>query len=134
MPRDSEVFITGYPSFLSPLAKTKSEADNFSEHSECEPVYAEPEGSEHRKNSSASNTSIRFELYINGIEIANGCEENRDPNSIKIAFEKENKYRQENNLPFHTYSEKFIADCSSLPPSSGLGLGLNRLLNIIKES
>lgn len=88
------VFVTGYPAFLSPLAKP----------------------------------SERFELYINRIEIANGCTENRDPISIKTAFEQEKNYRLTNNLPLHPYSEKFITECASLPPCAGVGLGLNRLL------
>lgn len=88
------VFVTGYPAFLSPLAKTNE----------------------------------RFELYINKIEIANGCTENRDPVSIKNAFEQEKNYRLKNNLPLHPYTEKFITDSATLPPCAGVGLGLNRLL------
>ena len=126
LPQDKAVFITGYPAFLSPLAK--SAVDNFSEHSDRDQVRAEPEGSEHRKNSSSS---IRFELYINGIEIANGCEENRDIDSIRSAFLQEQKYRHENNLPLHPISEEFIQNCAALPPCCGLGLGLDRLLKVI---
>ena len=75
----------------------------------------------------------RFELYINGIEIANACEENRDPEQIKSAFMAEQKYRADNHLPVHPFSEKFISDSSLLPPSSGIGLGLERLLMIINQ-
>jgi len=99
LPKDSAVFITGYPSFLSPLAIPNQ----------------------------------RFELYINGVEIANGCEENRDAEQIKAAFLKEQSYRQQNHLPLHPISDKFIQDCAALPPCSGLGLGLNRLLMVINQ-
>ena len=125
LPKDSAVFITGYPAYLSPLAKMNDcEVTNFSERKR--------EGlmPEHRKN---FVTSRRFELYINGIEIANGCEENRDPVSIKAAFEAEIIYRQKNNLPIHPYSEEFIANCASLPPCCGVGLGLERLLMILNH-
>jgi len=104
LPSDG-VFVTGYPAFLSPLSKV-SESNVFSARSD------------------------RFELYINGIEIANGCTENRDPNSILQSFKKEQTYRLKNHLPTHPYSEKFISDCSKIPPCAGVGLGLNRLLLI----
>ncbi|MFA7300755.1 MAG: amino acid--tRNA ligase-related protein [Candidatus Shapirobacteria bacterium] len=99
LPKDIGIFITGYPSFLSPLAVPNQ----------------------------------RFELYINGIEIANGCEENTNSKSIKTAFKNEQKYRQDNNLPTHPYSSEFINNCSKLPPCSGIGLGIDRLLSIIES-
>ncbi|MDO8610938.1 MAG: amino acid--tRNA ligase-related protein [bacterium] len=106
LPRDCGVFVTGYPAFLSPLAK---------------PVGTDP----------CVCSSNRFELYINGIEIANGCEENRDSKSIEKAFILEQEHRQKNNLPTHPISKDFIKDCSKIPPCSGIGLGLDRLLKII---
>lgn len=99
LPKNEAVFITGYPSFLSPLAKPNE----------------------------------RFELYLNGIEIANGCTENTKAEQIKLAFETEKKYRLKHHLPLHPYSEEFITDCSSLPACSGLGLGLDRLLMSINK-
>ncbi|MBI2465435.1 hypothetical protein HYV64_04810 [Candidatus Shapirobacteria bacterium] len=132
IPKEGAVFITGYPSFLSPLAIRESgEVYNFLEHSDRDQARAEPEGSEHLKN---SYTSHRFELYINGIEIANACEENRDPEQIKSAFISEQNFRQKKSLPSHPFSEKFITDSSQLPPSSGIGLGLERLLMLINHS
>jgi lysyl-tRNA synthetase class 2 len=73
----------------------------------------------------------RFELYINGIEIANGCQENSDSKSIKLAFEAENSRRLQNNLPTHPYPQDFIDNCSKLPPCSGVAMGIDRLLQII---
>lgn len=130
LPRDGAVFISGYPSFLSPLAERESgKVNNFSKHSERDQAREEPEGSEHLKNSFKSK---RFELYINGIEIANACTENRDPEQIKSAFEQEKMYRQKNNLLTHPYSQKFIDNCATLPNCSGIGLGIERLLMIIE--
>lgn len=135
LPTKKGVFVTGYPDFLSPLAKTKeiSDANNFSDQSEREPALAgEPEGSEDRKNLFASPISDRFELYINGIEIANGCVENTDSQSIKSSFEAEKKYRLTHKLPLHPVSTSFIDSCSHLSLCSGVGLGLNRFLNLLK--
>jgi len=97
LPHDCGVFVTGYPSFLSPLA--------------------EPEQ--------------RFEFYLNGVEIANGCIENRDSTQIKLAFEKEAQYRLENQLPSHPYSQEFLHISADLPPCSGVGIGLSRLASLL---
>ena len=98
------VFVVGYPAFLSPLAAP-----------------------DHQNNL----VSQRFELYINGVEIANGCTENRDSEHIKSAFEAEVRYRQKNKLPFHPYSSDFIEYCKNLPPSAGVGVGISRLSKIL---
>lgn len=116
-------FVIGYPAFLSPLAS--ADAGN---------VFLRPQSSrvirgreDVKKMWPNQPKANRFELYINGIEIANGCEENRDPVSIKKAFEAELNYRQSNHLPFHPYSEEFIDISAKIPYSSGVGLGLDRL-------
>lgn len=125
LPRNGGVFITGYPAFLSPLAKTQRE---FLESTKSA-FGGNAKHLTEEKNS--FTTANRFELYINGIEIANGCEENRDPQSIKNTFNIEKKYRQKNHLPTHPISKDFIENCSKLPQCSGVGLGLDRLLKII---
>ena len=76
----------------------------------------------------------RFELYINGIEIANGCEENRNSDSITKSFLHEQQYRLNNNLPTHPISPEFAKLCSELPSCSGIGVGIERLLKIINKN
>ena len=107
LPRHGGTFVTGYPAYLSPLAK--------------------PVG-----NSTGQTIADRFELYINGIEIANGCVENTDANSIKSAFEAEKEYRRQHHLPLHPISIDFIDYCSRLSLCSGVGLGIDRFLNLLK--
>ncbi len=126
LPKNEAVFITGYPAFLSPLAE--SEATIFSERSEREDLS--PKVASTAKNSLPNAISNRFELYINGIEIANGCTENRHPEQIKAAFEAEKKYRLSHHLPLHPYSQEFIDIISKIPPCAGIGLGLDRLAMI----
>jgi len=128
LPKDMGIFITGYPAFLSPLAQIKSEKNIFLEHSECE--ASEPEGSEHQEKCFLSN---RFELYINGIEIANGCVENTDSKSILRSFKTEQSYRQKNHLPTHPPSLDFVKNSSTLSLCSGIGIGIDRLLTTINN-
>jgi elongation factor P--(R)-beta-lysine ligase len=138
LPRDCGVFISGYPTFLSPLAQTNiSEVNKFSARSLRADIA---KGREDGKISLTSArfepnviTSKRFELYIDGIEIANGYEENRDSESIKSAFNKEADYRHRHHLPTHPISQEFINDCAHLPPCSGVGIGLDRLLMLINH-
>jgi lysyl-tRNA synthetase class 2 len=125
------VFVVGYPAFLSPLAKPKSGETKAANGAQGSEVISRKEPSTGNAFVSHNHTSERFELYINRIEIANGCTENTDADSIKKSFESEYVYRQDNQLPSHPYSTDFINASSKLPPSAGVGLGLNRLLKLI---
>lgn len=130
LPRSGGVFITGYPAFLSPLANKLDKENNFSERSERE-GEAKPEGSEHRKNLFLNQISQRFELYINGIEIANGCSENTDSKSILDSFNQEKEYRLKRKLPLHPIDTSFVQDSSKLALVSGIGLGIDRFSKLL---
>lgn len=135
LPRNKAVFITGYPAFLSPLAKSKATTDReamfFLERNHPRLM---PKGVSTKKKSLPNNqVAERFEFYINGIEIGNGCVENLDVNSIEKSFLSEQQYRQINHLPLHPYSHDFIESIKTLPPCSGIGLGIDRLLGIINS-
>jgi len=132
LPKDKAVFITGYPAFLSPLASV-SESNLFSAQSVRSEAKSASGGSTAKIMSSNNQVAARFELYINGIEIANGCTENTNAVSIKKAFEQEKQHRLKNHLPLHPYSQDFIFDSAKLGKVSGLGLGINRLLKIINQ-
>lgn len=129
LPRRSGVFIIGYPVFLSPLAASDEKSVFFRAQSS----EAHADGREHDKKNVSSRVAQRFELYINGIEIANGCTENRNSEQIRAAFDTENKYRLAHHLPTHPISQDFISNCSKIPPCAGVGLGLERLLGIIRN-
>ena len=94
-----------------------------------------------RKESSTGNSFVnqnmvadRFELYINGIEIANGCTENTDSKSILISFNQEKDYRIKNNLPLHPIDTSFATNSAKLNLVSGIGLGIDRFLKIINQN
>ncbi|PYE40834.1 EF-P lysine aminoacylase EpmA [Psychrobacter fozii] len=73
----------------------------------------------------------RFELYINGIEIANAYDELADGQALKERFEQDNQLRQRHNLPQMPIDEHLLAASDDLVPSSGIAVGIDRLLMVI---
>lgn len=71
----------------------------------------------------------RFELYINGSEIANGFHELTDADEQKTRFEKNQQAREENNQAVPDIDYYFIdALQSGLPNCAGVAIGIDRLL------
>lgn len=73
----------------------------------------------------------RFELYINGIEIANAYNELADGQALRQRFEQDNQLRRRHNLPQMPIDEHLLAACNDLPPCSGIAVGIDRLLMVI---
>ena len=75
--------------------------------------------------------ALRFEVYIQGIECANGFEELTDANEQRFRFEQDNIKRKQTGLPLMEMDHHFLAALEAgLPPSAGVALGLDRLLMI----
>lgn len=71
----------------------------------------------------------RFEVIINGIEIANGCQELLDADEFKQRVDYDNAVRHSKGLPQIECDPRLKAALSSgLAPVSGVALGLDRLL------
>ncbi|MBL4761623.1 MAG: EF-P lysine aminoacylase GenX [Gammaproteobacteria bacterium] len=76
--------------------------------------------------------SQRFELYMNGVEVANGYDELRHASEYRQIFEQETAKRA--TLKKHTSSlnkDYLTAIQSSLPECAGVAIGINRLLSQI---
>lgn len=73
----------------------------------------------------------RFELYINGIEIANAYDELADGQALKQRFEQDNILRSQHGLPQMPIDEHLIAACDDLLPCSGIAVGIDRLLMVM---
>ncbi len=73
----------------------------------------------------------RFELYINGIEIANAYDELADGQALRARFEKDNQLRVRHNLPIMPIDEHLIAASNELMPCSGIAVGIDRLFMVI---
>ena len=73
----------------------------------------------------------RFELYINGIEIANAYDELADGQALRKRFEQDNQLRKRHNLPQMPIDEHLLAASDALIPCSGIAVGIDRLLMVI---
>ncbi|QCI27274.1 lysine--tRNA ligase [Buchnera aphidicola] len=98
-------FITEFPTEVSPLARKKNNNKKIVE---------------------------RFEFFIGGMEIGNGFSELNDPKDQKKRFLKQtnNKNQLKNKISFYD-SEYIEALEYGMPPTAGLGIGIDRLIMIM---
>ena len=103
---DLPTLITEYPPATAALAKTAVDKDG-------------------------NLVAKRFELYINGIEIANAYDELADGQVLRERFEQDNVLRQQHDLPVMPIDEHLLAACDDLPACSGIAVGIDRLLMVM---
>jgi lysyl-tRNA synthetase class 2 len=72
----------------------------------------------------------RFELYINGIELANGFTELTDVKEQRIRFEYEIKEIKKQWNRDAVMPEDFLLDLEKMKPTAGIALGLDRVLMV----
>jgi elongation factor P--(R)-beta-lysine ligase len=75
--------------------------------------------------------SERFELYIGGLEIANGFSELTNEQEQRQRFEEALKARAAKHCAPYAMPEKFLQSMASLPPCAGIALGIDRLIMIM---
>jgi lysyl-tRNA synthetase, class II len=101
-------FIYDYPVELSPLSKQKASDKTLVE---------------------------RFELYIGGMEIANGYSELNDPFDQRNRFLAQLEARERGDEEAHQMDEDYIRALSyGMPPTAGEGIGLDRLTMLLTGS
>lgn len=77
----------------------------------------------------------RSELYIAGIEIADGFPFLRDPNDQRTFFNREVLRRKEEGKVSVVLDEKYIEALEEgIPPGAGMALGVDRLVMILTQS
>ena len=99
---DKPVFLIDYPSFVPCLAKDKS------------PLWKE-----------------RWELYANGIELANCYSEETCANNVKEYFEIEGRLKNNSARVPHAIDENYWKTFIDFPECSGVAMGVDRLIAVL---
>jgi len=104
----SPTFIYDFPAELSPLAKTRNDDCRFAE---------------------------RFELFIGGLEIANGYSELNDPEEQEKRFKEQGEARSRGDQEAHGMDEDYVQALRyGMPPTAGEGVGIDRLTMLLTDS
>lgn len=108
LPQDKPLFLKGYPASMASLAK-------------IDPRVPE--------------RALRLELYVGGLELANGFEELTDSDLQRQRFEQEEQERRALGKPPYPLDNEFLAALAEgMPDCAGMAMGLDRLVMILTNS
>jgi lysyl-tRNA synthetase class 2 len=96
--------------------------------------YPAQRGALARLKSGDKTVAERFELYVGGLELANGFSELINPEEQRRRFERENESRREMGKSVYAMPEKFLEELKEMPPSAGIALGIDRLVMIFLDA
>lgn len=103
---DTPVFLTDFPPELASLAKTKLDEDG-------------------------ELVAARFELYIEGLELANAYDELIDAEVLRSRFQADNAEREKLGLHVMPIDEYLLAALPNMSDCAGIALGIDRLLMVV---
>lgn len=103
---DTPVFLTDFPPELASLAKTKIDEDG-------------------------ELVAARFELYIEGLELANAYDELIDAAVLRCRFQADNAEREKLGLLVMPVDEYLLTALPNMSECAGIALGIDRLLMVV---
>jgi lysyl-tRNA synthetase class 2 len=103
---EGPVFVTDYPASLCPLTKRKSSDQNVAE---------------------------RFELFVQGVELANAYTELNDPILQESLFRNQLSGQKSEDSMAKMDMEFIEALKHAMPPSGGLGIGIDRMVMVLLD-
>ena len=77
------------------------------------------------------NVAERWELYVNGLELANAFTELTDPAEQRRRFEESRAERRRLDEADYPLDEEFLEALSRMPPAGGVALGVDRLVMLV---
>ena len=86
-----------------------------------------------RKKSNNASLAERFEIYIAGLELANGFSELTDASEQQQRFETELKLIEKQGRAAPALPQKFLSSLPKLPESAGIALGVDRLAMVLLD-
>jgi lysyl-tRNA synthetase class 2 len=99
-------FLYDYPASRASLARLKPENPRFAE---------------------------RFEMYMAGLELANGFSELTDAQEQRARFERDHRHRKGFGKNAYTMPEKFLEALEQMPEAAGIAMGVDRLAMIFAD-
>ncbi|MEE9911879.1 MAG: EF-P lysine aminoacylase GenX [Deltaproteobacteria bacterium] len=105
--QERPTFLYDYPASLAALAKIKK----------SDPAVAE-----------------RFELYIGGLELANGFSELTDADEQRRRFEEATGARAAKHWAHYAMPEKFLQALPAMPEAAGIALGIDRMIMLLADT
>ncbi|RSB58252.1 EF-P lysine aminoacylase EpmA [Acinetobacter soli] len=105
---DTPIFLTDFPSEMASLAKVRLDEDG-------------------------EEVAARFEVYIEGLELANAYDELLDASVLRARFEADNQEREKLGLQVMPLDENLLAALAHMPECSGIALGIDRLLMVATQ-
>lgn len=76
----------------------------------------------------------RVELYIGGLELANGFSELTDSAEQRARFLEDQESRRRSGRSVYPLDEEFLAALDRMPPTSGIALGVDRLVMLLLDA